>query len=165
MHCAAIHWNWGFKSFPLQNPVTLLIWIQKLHSAMEQIYFITKQTYVVITLFCRGMGYVPFTHVWSWFASCRKYALFGFVLCRLLRRHLGFDSDFAQISGQKIGGWQLWFQGQSPFRLLYGQAASSESNRLAVDKAPRGKIVGPFVLNTMVVITIVCIEEQPLLMV
>ena len=28
---------------------------------MEQIYCITKQTYVVITLFCRGMAYVPFT--------------------------------------------------------------------------------------------------------
>ena len=77
-------------------------------ASMEQIYCITKQTYVVITLLCRGMGYVPFTRVLSWIAICRQYALFGFVLCRLLRRHLGFDSDFAQISGPKIGGWQLW---------------------------------------------------------
>ena len=30
---------------------------------------------------------------------------FGFVLSRLFLIHLGFDSDFAQISGQKIGGW------------------------------------------------------------
>ena len=43
---------------------------------------------------------------------CRKTSfianrrLFGFVWCRLLRRHLGFDLDFAQISGLKIGGWQ-----------------------------------------------------------
>ena len=74
-------------------------------ASMEQIYCITKQTYVMITLFCRGMGYV--TRILSWIAFCRQYALFGFVLCRLLRRHLGFDSDFAQISGPKIGGWQL----------------------------------------------------------
>ena len=32
--------------------------------------------------------------------------LFGFVWCRLLCRHLGFDLDFVQISGLKIGGWQ-----------------------------------------------------------
>ena len=32
---------------------------------------------------------------------------FGFVLSRLLLRHLGFDSDFAQISEQKTGGWGL----------------------------------------------------------
>ena len=45
---------------------------------------------------------------------CRIYArlvtntcFFGFVLSRLLLRHLGFDSDFAQISEQKIGGWGL----------------------------------------------------------
>ena len=29
---------------------------------------------------------------------------FWFVLSRLLPRHLGLDSDFAQISEQKIGG-------------------------------------------------------------
>ena len=74
------------------------------HASMEQIYFIIKQTYVVITLFCSGMGYVPFTRILSQIAFCREYTLFGFVLCRLLRRHLGFDSDFVQISGQKIGG-------------------------------------------------------------
>ena len=33
--------------------------------------------------------------------------LFGLVLSRLLLRHLGFDSDFAQISEQKTGGWGL----------------------------------------------------------
>ena len=46
-------------------------------------------------------------------AYCRKSRFvtntrfFGFVLSRLLLRHLGFDSDFAQISEQKIGGWGL----------------------------------------------------------
>ena len=44
------------------------------------------------TRFCRKTGFVANTR------------LFGFVWCRLLRRHLGFDSDFAQISGLKIGG-------------------------------------------------------------
>ena len=32
---------------------------------MEQIYFITKQTYVVIMRFCRDMGYVAFTRILS----------------------------------------------------------------------------------------------------
>ena len=76
-------------------------------ASMEQIYCSTKQTYMVITLFCRGMGNVPFTRVLLWIAFCRQYALLGFVLCRLLRRHLGLDSDFAQISGPKFGSWQL----------------------------------------------------------
>ena len=54
---------------------------------------------------------------------CRIYAhfvanmrCFGFVLCRLLRRHLAFDSDFAQMSGPKIGGWNLWCNG---YRLVF----------------------------------------------
>ena len=71
-------------------------------ASMEQIYLVTKQTYVVITLFCRGIGYVPFTRVLSGIAFCREYAVFGFVLRIFLRRHLEFDSDFAQISGQNI---------------------------------------------------------------
>ena len=73
--------------------------------SMGQIYFITKQTYVVITCFCRNMGYVAFTHIYcheSRFVTNMRF--FGFVLSRLLLRHLGFDSDFAQISEQKIGG-------------------------------------------------------------
>ena len=45
-----------------------------------------------IRAFCRKTGFVANTR------------LFGFVWCRLLRRHLGFDSDFTQISGLKIGG-------------------------------------------------------------
>ena len=48
------------------------------------------------TRFCRKSDFVANTR------------FFGFVLSRLLRRHLGFDSDFAQISEQKIGGWGLW---------------------------------------------------------
>ena len=47
---------------------------------------------IVNTRICREAGYVANTR------------FFGFVLSRLLRRHLGFDSDFAQISGQKLGG-------------------------------------------------------------
>ena len=42
----------------------------------------------------------------SRFVTNTRY--FGFVLSRLLLRHLGFDSDFAQISEQKTGGWGLW---------------------------------------------------------
>ena len=32
-------------------------------ASMEQIYFITKQTYVVITRFFRDMGYVTFVRI------------------------------------------------------------------------------------------------------
>ena len=56
-------------------------------ASMEQIYHIvSQQTYVVFTLFCRGMGYG---------------------LCPNCPIYSSFDSDFAQISGPKIGGWQL----------------------------------------------------------
>ena len=41
-----------------------------------------------------------------WFSS--QIAFCWFVLSRLLLRHLGFDSDFVQISEQKTGGWGLW---------------------------------------------------------
>ena len=34
-------------------------------ASMEQIYCITKQTYVMITLLCLGMGYVTFTRILS----------------------------------------------------------------------------------------------------
>jgi len=44
---------------------------------------------------------------------------FGFVLSRLLLRHLGFDSDFAQISEQKIGGWGLWGRYLHEIHLLF----------------------------------------------
>ena len=40
--------------------------------------FISKQTYVVITCFCRNMGYVAFTRILSRIAFCHKYALFWF---------------------------------------------------------------------------------------
>ena len=43
---------------------------------------------LINTRLCREKGFVENTR------------LFGFVWCRLLRRFLGFDSDFAQISGQ-----------------------------------------------------------------
>ena len=56
---------------------------------------------------------------------CRIYAhfvanmrCFGFVLCRLLRRHLGFDSDFAQMSSPRNGGWNLWCNGYKLVFLL-----------------------------------------------
>ena len=61
--------------------------------------FCHENGFVENTRFCRKTGFIANTR------------LFGFVWCRLLRRHLGFDSDFAQISGLKIGGWQLWSQG------------------------------------------------------
>ena len=60
--------------------------------------FCHEEGFVENTRFCRKTGFI---------ANMR---LFGFVWCRLLRRHLGFDSDFAQISGLKIGGWQHCFQ-------------------------------------------------------
>ena len=80
---------------------------------MEQIYCITKQTYVVITLVCRGMGYVPFTRVLSWITICRQYALFGLFcadfyadiwdLTQILHRYLdqksaagSSDADYAE---------------------------------------------------------------------
>ena len=44
--------------------------------------------------------------------------LFGFVWCRLLRRHLGFDSDFAQMSSPRNGGWNLWCNGYKLVFLL-----------------------------------------------
>ena len=47
-------------------------------ASMRQIYFISKQTYVVITCFCRNMGYVAFTRILSQIAFCHEYALFWF---------------------------------------------------------------------------------------
>ena len=76
-------------------------------ASMRRMYFISKQTYVVITCFCRNMGYVAFTRILSQIAFCHEYALFWFCFVQTLLRHLGFDSDFAQISAQKIGGWGL----------------------------------------------------------
>ena len=49
--------------------------------SMGQIYFITKQTYVVITCFCRNMGYVAFTRILSQIGFCREYALFLGLFC------------------------------------------------------------------------------------
>ena len=59
------------------------------------------------TRFCHEKGFVEntrFCHKTGFIANTR---LFGFVWCRLLRRYLGFDLDFAQISGLKTGGWHL----------------------------------------------------------
>ena len=56
--------------------------------------FCCEKGFVESARFCCKTGFVANTR------------LFGFVWCRLLRRHLGFDSDFEQISGLKIGGWQ-----------------------------------------------------------
>ena len=53
------------------------------------------------THFCREKGFVEnmhFCHKTGFVANTR---LFGFVWCRLLRRHLRFDSDFALISFDK----------------------------------------------------------------
>ena len=56
------------------------------------------------TLFCHEKGFVENTRFCRKTGFIANTRLFGFVWCRLLRRHLGFDSDFAQISGLKIGG-------------------------------------------------------------
>ena len=59
------------------------------------------------TRFCHEKGFVENTRFCCKTGFIANTRLFGFVWCRLLRRHLGFDSDFAQISGLKIGGWHL----------------------------------------------------------
>ena len=66
------------------------------------------------TRFCREKGFVENTRFCRKTGFIANTRLFGFVWCRLLRRHLGFDSDFAQISGLKIGGWHLWSQAGTP---------------------------------------------------
>ena len=73
------------------------------------------------TRFCRKMGFIANTR------------FFGFVWCRLLRRHLWFDSDFAQISGLKIGGWQLWFPDTiyTPKECLLSKKGLKEGERVA----------------------------------
>ena len=60
------------------------------------------------TRFCHDQGFVENTHFCRKTGFIANTRLFGFVWCRLLRRHLGFDSDFAHISGLKVGGWQHW---------------------------------------------------------
>ena len=62
------------------------------------------------TRFCHEKGFVENTHFSRKTGSIANTCFFGFVWCRVLRRHLGFDSDFAQISGLKIGGWQHWYR-------------------------------------------------------
>ena len=59
------------------------------------------------TRFCHEKGFVENTRFCRKTGFIANMRFFGFVWCRLLRRHLGFDSDFAQISGLKIGGWHL----------------------------------------------------------
>ena len=66
---------------------------------------------MVITRFCRDMGYVAFTRFCCKSGFVANTRFFGFVLSRLLLRHKGFYSDFVQISAQKIGGWDLWAKG------------------------------------------------------
>ena len=58
-------------------------------ASMGQIYLITKQTYVVITRFCRDMGYVAFTRVLSQIAFCRKHALFWVCFVQTFCQTLG----------------------------------------------------------------------------
>ena len=60
--------------------------------------FCHEKGFVENMRFCRKTGFVAITRH------------FGFVWCRLLRRHSGFDTDFAQISGLEIGDWQHWWQ-------------------------------------------------------
>ena len=58
------------------------------------------------TRFCHEKGFVENMRFCRKTGLIANMRLFGFVRCRLLGRHLGFDSDCAQISGLKIGGWQ-----------------------------------------------------------
>ena len=82
-------------------------------ASMGPIYFITKQTYVVITRFCRDMGYVvAFTRVLSQIAFCCDYAIcwvcfvqtftyidnFTQILCRYLSQKLETNSSVPHIS-------------------------------------------------------------------
>ena len=55
------------------------------------------------TRFCREKGFVENIRFCCKTGFAIRH-LFGFVWCRLLCRHLGFDSDFAQISGLQVGG-------------------------------------------------------------
>ena len=70
-------------------------------------HFCHDQGFVENTHFCRKMGFIATTR------------LLGFVWCRLLRKPLGFDSDFAQICGLKIGGWQHWLSPINKARCSY----------------------------------------------
>ena len=76
---------------------------------MGQIYVI-RQTNVVIACFWRDMGFVASTRFCRESGFVANTRFFGLVLSRLLLRHKGFYSDFVQISGQKIGGWDLCWQ-------------------------------------------------------
>ena len=69
--------------------------------------FFTRQTNVVIACFWRDMGFVASTRFCRESGFVANTRFFGLVLSRLLLRHKGFYSDFVQISGQKIGGWDL----------------------------------------------------------
>ena len=60
------------------------------------------------THYCRKKGFVESTRFCCKTGFVANTSLIGLVWCRLLRRHLGFDSDSAQISGLKIGGRQHW---------------------------------------------------------
>ena len=81
--------------------------------------FCHEKGFVENTRFCRKTGFIANTR------------LFGFVWCRLLRRHLGFDSDFAQISGLKIAGWHLWYDDPSiMLRLLVPYFVNSMVNSM-----------------------------------
>ena len=64
LHYAAIHWNWEFKSFLLQNPVTLLIRIRKrsnlfemmqIHKMLFQIFFF-QISGIFLDLFAKNMN-------------------------------------------------------------------------------------------------------------
>ena len=65
LHYAAIHWNWGFKSFLLQNPVTLLIRIQKrsnlfkmmqIHKIFVPNIFLYQINWIFLDLFAKNMN-------------------------------------------------------------------------------------------------------------
>ena len=105
--CLAWRNKWAF-----QTMLTIFLWSNAWFSCIDGVAGIMPiitcpSCSSTNTRFCREKGFVENTRFCRKTGFVANTRLFGFVWCRLLRRHLGFDSDFAQISGQKIGGWGL----------------------------------------------------------
>ena len=104
--CLAWRNKWAF-----QTMLTIFLWSNAWFSCIDGVAGIMPiitcpSCNLTNTRFCREKGFVENTRFCRKTGFVANTRLFGFVWCRLLRRHLGFDSDFAQISGLKIGGWQ-----------------------------------------------------------
>ena len=131
--CLAWRNKWAF-----QTMLTIFLWSNAWFSCIDGVAGIMP----IITCpscnstnvpFCHKKGFVENMLFWRKTGFVANTLLFGFVWCRLLRRHLGFDSDFAQISGLKIGGWQLWFPDTiyTPKECLLSKKGLKEGERVA----------------------------------